>query len=103
MPINLTALTASPEYNALIAKRNRLIWPLLILTIAAYIAFILAVAFAPAALGKPIMEGSVISVGILFGLGLIIFNFVITLIYVRGANRDIEPLIARVQQLAGEK
>ena len=102
MSANLAAITALPEYHALIAKRNRLIWPLLILTVAAYIAFILAIAFAPEFLGQKIGDG-VISIGIVLGFGLILFNFVVTLIYVRAANRDIEPLIARVQSLAGEK
>ena len=102
MPINLNTLTASPEYQALITKRTRLIWPLLLLTVASYIAIILTIAFFPAELGRKVGDG-VISIGILLGLGLILLNFVITLLYVRGANRDLEPLIARVQALAGEK
>lgn len=102
MSNHLERLTASPEYHALIAKRNQLIWPLAIITIAAYVAFILAIAFKPQALGEPIGDG-VISIGIVLGLGLIFLNFVITLIYVRRANRIIEPLIARVHAVVGEK
>ncbi len=98
----LHRITQAPEYHELITKRSRLIWPLAILTVAAYVAFILAIAFVPHALGEPIGEG-VISIGIVLGLALIIFNFVITLLYVRGANRTIEPLIARLQAAVGEK
>ena len=98
----LQRITQTPEYNELISKRSKLIWPLAVLTVAAYVAFILAIAFAPHALGTPIGDG-VISIGIVLGLALIIFNFVITLLYVRGANRTIEPLIARVQATVGEK
>lgn len=101
MNTNLDTLTSLPEYKALIAKRNKIIWPLLVLTVLAYISFILAIAFEPAALGKPI-GGGVISIGIVLGLLLILFNFVITLVYVRAANRTIEPLIARVHAAIGE-
>jgi uncharacterized membrane protein (DUF485 family) len=102
MPITLDALTSSPEYKELIATRTRIIWPLLVLTVAAYVGFILLTAFLPATLAKTV-GGGVVSVGILLGLGLILFNFVITLIYVYRANRDIEPLVASVHALAGEK
>lgn len=96
MTADLETVTQSPEYHALIERRNRLVWPLVILTVVSYAGFIFAIAFAPQALGKPVTEGGVVSIGILLGLGLILLNFVITLIYVRAANRDIEPLIARV-------
>jgi uncharacterized membrane protein (DUF485 family) len=101
MPITLETLTSSPEYLSLIKKRNAIIWPLLLLVLLAYVGFILAVAFAPKALGQPV-GGGVVSIGIVLGFCLILFNFVITLIYVYRANRELEPLIARVHARAGE-
>jgi uncharacterized membrane protein (DUF485 family) len=101
MPMTLEKLTASPEYLALIKKRNRIIWPLLSLVVLAYVLFILAIAFDPKALGQTV-GGGVVSIGILLGLGLILFNFVVTLIYVYRANRELEPLIAAVHTKAGE-
>jgi len=100
MDNKLDAFTSSPEYKALSAKRKRLILPLLIITIGAYMAFILVIAFSPESLGRPIGD-SVLSNGIAIGFGLIVFNFLITLYYVYKANRDIEPLIARVHELVG--
>lgn len=102
MSNQLQRITQTPEYQELVTKRGKLIWPLAFLTVAAYVAFILAIAFAPHSLGTPIGDG-VISVGIVLGLALIIFNFIITLLYVRGANRTIEPLIAKVHTAVGEK
>ncbi len=102
MSTSLETLVGKPEYQALLHKRKQFVWPLLLLTVAAYFVFILAIAFAPAALGKPLHEGGTISIGIVFGLGLILFNFVITLIYVRAANRHIEPLIKNVHTAVGE-
>ena len=75
----------------------------MLLTVGAYFAFILVIAFSPATFGKPLQDGGATSIGIVLGLALILFNFVITLIYVRIANRTIEPLIARVHAAAGEK
>lgn len=99
--VTLTTLTDSPDYLALVQKRSQIIWPLLWLTFGSYIAFILGIAFAPQALGKPI-GGGVISIGIVLGFALILFNFVITLLYVRRANHELEPLIAQLQVHAGE-
>jgi len=99
MPLDLQNLTSSPEYKELMAKRRRLILPLVVLTVGAYVAFILAIAFIPAKLG--VMVGSV-SLGILLGLALILFNIIVTLIYVRAANRNIEPVIRRLHHMAGD-
>lgn len=96
MQHRLAALTTSPEYRELIHQRHRIMWPLLTLAIAGYMSFILLIAFMPASLGKPMAEDGVISIGIMLGLFLILFNFVITLIYVRMANRHIQPLIERI-------
>jgi uncharacterized membrane protein (DUF485 family) len=101
MSTNLERFTSSPAYQELIAKRNKIIWPLAVLTFGSYFAFILAIAFSPASLGKP-LGGGPVSIGILLGLALILFNFLITFLYVRAANRDLEPLIARVQAQKGE-
>lgn len=99
---DIEQLTSLPEYHSLVRTRDKIIWPLLIATVAAYMVFILAIAFTPSLLGRPVVSGGVVSVGILLGLALIFFNFVITLLYVRLANRDIEPLIAQMHKAAGE-
>lgn len=99
---NLALFTSSPEYLTLLAKKKRIIWPLFILTVGMYVAYILAIAFAPHALATPV-GGGVISIGIWLGLGLILFNFVVTLIYVYLANRQIEPLVAQLHAKVGGK
>lgn len=101
MQVQPHVLTDSPEYAELVAAKKRLIWPLLYITVGVYMAFILAIAFTPESLGKPMGDG-VMSIGIVVGLILIAFNFLITLYYVRRANRDIQPLLAKVQAIAGD-
>ncbi len=96
MEDRLAALTTSAEYQALIHQRHRIVWPLLVLAVAGYMGFVLLIAFTPASLGTPLVEGGVVSIGIVLGLFLILFNFIITLLYVRAANKHIEPLIQRI-------
>ena len=96
MEDRLATLTASDEYRELLHQRHRIVWPLLWLTVLTYFAFVLLIAFAPASLGVPIVKGGVISVGIILGLALIVLNFLVTWLYVRAANRHIEPLIAKL-------
>jgi len=89
-----------PEYAALTRARKRIMWPLSLATIIAYFALILTIAFDPESLGNPIGDG-VTSIGMVLGLGVILFCMVITGIYVYYANRVLEPLTRAIVQKAG--
>lgn len=91
-----------PEYAALTRARKKIMWPLSLATIVAYFALILTIAFDPASLGNPIGDG-VTSIGMVLGLGVILFCMVITGIYVYYANRVLEPLTRAIVQKAGEQ
>jgi uncharacterized membrane protein (DUF485 family) len=91
-----------PEYAALTRARKRIMWPLSLATILAYFALILTIAFNPSALGQPIGEG-VTSIGMVLGLGVILFCMVVTGIYVYYANRVLEPLTRAIVNKAGAK
>jgi len=102
MSSTIERITATTEYHTLLQKRHRLIWPLAIITFVSYFAFILAIAFKPQALAMRMGDG-VVSYGIVLGVVLILLNFVITLLYVRGANTTIEPLLKQIHAAVGEK
>lgn len=91
-----------PEYAALTRARKKIMWPLSLATIFAYFALILTIAFNPGALGEPIGAG-VTSIGMVLGLGVILFCMVITGIYVYYANRVLEPLTRAIVSKAGAK
>lgn len=91
-----------PEYAALTRARKKIMWPLSLATIVAYFALILTIAFNPTALGNPIGAG-VTSIGVVLGLGVILFCMVITGIYVYYANRVLEPLTRAIVQKVGEQ
>lgn len=87
-----------PEYHALLAARGRIGWVLSAATIVVYFGLILLIAFAPAWLGTPVSEGSVTSIGIVLGLGVIFFCFLVTGFYVNLANKKLEPLTQAIHE-----
>ena len=88
-----------PEYAALTRARKKIMWPLSLAVIVAYFALILTIAFEPAALGSPV-SGGVTSIGVVMGLGVIVFCMIITGIYVYYANRVLEPLAQAIRKKA---
>ena len=79
-------LRNNPKYHEMVSKRSRFGWMMAILMLVVYYAFIMTIAFAPEVLGQPISDTSVITVGIPIGLGVIVFAFLLTGIYVYRAN-----------------
>lgn len=90
-----------PEFQALVAKRSRFVWSLTATMIAIYFGFILLIAFDPKLIGQP-LDGSIITLGIPLGLGVILAAFVLTGIYVLRANSVFDAMakdiIERAQQ-----
>jgi len=56
--------------------------------------FVLLVAFRPALLGRPIYQGSMVTIGVAFELFMFIFFWVLTAVYVRKANGEYDELTA---------
>lgn len=100
--MQLETIRQLPEYAALTRARKKIMWPLSLATIAAYFALILTIAFHPTTLGTPIGNG-VTTIGMVLGLGIILFCMLITGIYVYYANRVLEPLTQAIVEKAGGK
>lgn len=94
------SITDMPEYALLLKRRRGVTLPLVAIILLAYYSFIIAVAYAPDFMGRPVVEGGVTSIGILFGLGLILLTFGVTAFYVWYANTRIEPLLHAIYQKA---
>ena len=88
-------IAADPRYAELRDKRNRLGWLLSILMLIVYYGFILLVAFNKPFLTQRLGDG-VMTVGMPIGLGVIMFTVVITVIYVRRANREFDGLTEQI-------
>lgn len=93
----LQKLQKTKEYQALIAARAKLIWPLALLMMGVYYIYILIIAFKPDVFAQTIGTGQ-ITYGIAAGLGLILFSFLLTGLYVYKANKILDGLIAKTHE-----
>ena len=82
----------NPQFQELVAKRERFAWILSAIMLGMYVAFILLIAFEPQLLGARISPDSPITWGIPMGVGLILSAFVLTGIYVQRANGEFDRL-----------
>ncbi|UUY07958.1 DUF485 domain-containing protein [Pseudomonas sp. J452] len=82
----------NPQFQELVAKRERFAWILSAIMLGLYVAFILLIAFEPQLLGTRISADSPVTWGIPMGVGLIISAFVLTGIYVQRANGEFDSL-----------
>ena len=83
-------IQADPRFAALQSRRQRFSWTLSILILVAYFSFILIIAFKPSLFAIPLGPDTVITYGIPAGLGIIIFSFMLTGIYVWRANGEFD-------------
>ena len=96
------AIKNDPNFQELVTKRSKFAWTLTISMLVVYFAFILTIAFDPGALGVPMSDDTVTTVGIPVGVAIIVFAFALTGIYVRRANGEFDALTAKIKETAKE-
>ena len=89
-----------PDFLKLVSERSRFAWILTIIILVIYFGFVLIIAFDPSFLGTPLFEGSVTTIGIPIGVGVILSAFILTGIYVRLANGEFDELTRRIKAKA---
>ena len=85
------AIMRNPQFQQLVRERSSFGWTLSIIMLAVYLAFIFAVAFAHETMATKV-GGTEISLGIVLGLAVIVFAFVMTGVYVARANSRFDRL-----------
>ena len=98
---NYQNILRNPKFQALVSSRGRFGWTLSVLMLVIYLGFILLVAYDKPLLAQKIANGSTISLGIVFGLGVILSAFVLTGIYVARANGRFDDLTEQLKQEMG--
>jgi uncharacterized membrane protein (DUF485 family) len=83
------AVQASPEFQELRSRLRRFVFPMSALFLLWYTVYVLLGAFAHEFMATKVWGD--INVGIIVGLGQFVSTFVITAIYVRFANRELDP------------
>ncbi len=89
-------IKSNPKFNELVTKRSKFAWQLSIAMLVVYYLFILIIAFAPSLFAAKI--SGVITLGIPVGIGVIIFAFALTGIYVKRANTEFDELTHNIKQ-----
>lgn len=92
------AVQNNPKYHELVQKRTTFSWILAALILVIYYGFILLVAYAKGFLATPISPGSVTTIGIPIGVGVIVSAFVLTAIYVVRANSEFDRLNREIKE-----
>ena len=83
------AVQASPEFQDLRNRLRRFVFPMSALFLVWYFAYVLLSVFATDFMATKVWGN--INVGLLIGLGQFVSTFVITGIYVRFANSELDP------------
>lgn len=89
------AVQASPEFQELRTRLRRFVFPTTIFFLVWYASYVLLGAF-----GHDFMATKVfgnINVGLLLGLGQFVTTFLITGLYIRFANRVLDPRAAKIR------
>jgi uncharacterized membrane protein (DUF485 family) len=90
----------SPQFRQLVAERTRFGWILTGLMLVVYFGFIGLIAFDKALLAVKV--GTTSSLGLALGVGVILFAFILTGIYVGRANTRYDALSAELKRSLGQ-
>jgi uncharacterized membrane protein (DUF485 family) len=85
-------IQANPKFRKMVSTRNTYSIIMTIMMMVVYFGYILLIAFNKPFLAQKVSEGSVMSIGIPMGLGVLVFTIIITAIYVRKANTEFDAL-----------
>ncbi len=88
-------IARDPEFERLVRAKKSLSTRLCVLIFAAYFGFIGLLAFAPDVLRAKIGAATL---GIPLGIGVIVFAWILTGIYVKWANGAYDAMVARVKE-----
>ena len=88
------ALTHDPEFQALVRRKNSISATLTVLMLAVYFGFASLLAFSPECLAAPAGRATI---GIPIGIGIIVFAWILTGIYVQWANTKYDSMVAHLR------
>jgi uncharacterized membrane protein (DUF485 family) len=85
-------MRTNPKFQELVTRRGRFAWTLAIIVLTMFYGYVLTIAFNPTALGRPVSEGSMLTIGVAVELFMFIFFWVLTAFYVRRANNEFDAM-----------
>jgi uncharacterized membrane protein (DUF485 family) len=88
-------IQASPEFADLRSRLRRFVFPVSVGFLIWYLAYVLLASYAPGFMAIKVIGN--INIGLLLGLLQFVSTFVITTVYVRYANRHLDPAAAHLR------
>ena len=95
------AIEHSPEFQELVHKRRSFVLPATLFFLAYYMGFILLAGYAEDFMASSVYEG--LTVGYCLALTQFVMVLALGIMYLRKADRDYDPLAARVVELAEQR
>ncbi|MBK8399547.1 DUF485 domain-containing protein [Propionivibrio sp.] len=89
-------MRVNPKFKELVSTRGRFAWTLSIIVLVLFYGFVLMVAYNPTALGQPVSDGSMLTVGVAAELFLFIFFWALSALYVNRANTEFDAMTQEV-------
>ena len=90
------AVQSSPEFQELRTRLRRFVFPMTAFFLIWYATYVVLGAFAHDFMATPVWGN--VNVGLLIGLGQFLTTFVITGMYVRFANRELDPRATAIRE-----
>lgn len=87
---------ASPEFQAHRSRLRRYVFPMAVLFLVWYLAYVMLASYAPGFMAIRVLGN--INVGLLIGLAQFVSTFVITQLYVAFADREIDPAAKELRE-----
>ena len=91
-----TAAHASADFATLRTRLRGFVFPMTVFFLAWYFLYVLLAAFAPHFMAIKVVGN--INIGLIFGFLQFVSTFAITTIYVRFANRFLDPISSRIRE-----
>ncbi|HEY8373025.1 MAG TPA: DUF485 domain-containing protein [Pseudonocardiaceae bacterium] len=88
-------IQASPEFAELRRRLRRFVFPMTGVFLAWYLLYVLLADYAPGFMSTKLVGN--INIGLVFGLLQFVSTFVITTLYVRHANRNLDPIADEIR------
>ncbi len=88
---------AGPEFADLRSRLRRFVFPMSAAFLVWYLAFVLLASYAPDVMAIPLGDTN-FTVGLVFGLLQFVSTFLITTLYVRYADRNLDPVAERLRR-----
>ena len=85
-------IVANPKFQQLVRTRSRISWSMFGIVTSLYYLLMGTVAFNPEALRALVSEDSVVTIGWPLGAAVIVVSWLLTGLYVRRANNELEDL-----------